>query len=128
MTVVTANRPLSFLLMVCIATMPLIQTANAGMISTETAIELEDRQAQIGRISEMLAQDSVKNVMVRLGVDPVDAQARVESLTAAELQTLEENLNDLPAGGVGVVEVIGIVAVVLIVLELLGVTNVFTKI
>ncbi len=66
--------------------------------------------------------------MVKLGVDPADASARVQSLTAEELGLLEENLAELPAGGVGVVEVVGIVAIVLIVLELLGVTNVFVKI
>ena len=65
--------------------------------------------------------------MIKLGVDPADASARVKSLTTAELQTLEEDLAELPAGGVGVVEVVGIVAIVLIVLELLNVTNFFTE-
>ncbi len=62
-----------------------------------------------------------------LGVDPVDASARVDSLTAAELHLLESRLADLPAGGTGVIEVVGIVAIVLIVLELLNVTNFFTE-
>ena len=62
-----------------------------------------------------------------LGVDPVDASARVESLTTEELHLLEGRLADLPAGGTGVVEVVGIVAIVLIVLELLNVTNFFTE-
>jgi hypothetical protein len=64
---------------------------------------------------------------VTLGVDPVDASARVDSLTTEELHLLESRLADLPAGGTGVVEVIGIVAIVLIVLELLNVTNFFTE-
>jgi len=74
-----------------------------------------------------MAKESVQNMLVRLGVDTTDASARVDALTDAELLTLDQQLEDLPAGGVGVVEVIGIVAIVLIVLELLNVTNFFNE-
>jgi hypothetical protein len=112
---------------VCLVGLPLLQTANAAVISTEQAFELDDRQGRIDRINEVLAKDSVQNMLVRLGVDATDASARVEALTDAELLTLDQQLEDLPAGGVGVVEVIGIVAIVLIVLELLNVTNFFNE-
>jgi hypothetical protein len=74
-----------------------------------------------------LARESVQQILIKLGVDPLDASVRVQSLTAEELQTLEQKLAELPAGGVGFVEVVGIVAIVLIVLELLNVTNFFTE-
>ncbi len=112
---------------VSFALLPIARTAQAGIIATETAIEISDRSQQVDRVNELLARQSVQDVMVKLGVDPADASARVESLTAEELELLENNLAELPAGGVGVIEVVGIVAVVLIVLELLGVTNVFVK-
>ena len=112
---------------VCLVGLPLLQTANAAVISTEQAFELDDRQGRIDRINEVLAKDSVQNMLVRLGVDATDASARVDALTDAELLTLDQQLEDLPAGGVGVVEVIGIVAIVLIVLELLNVTNFFNE-
>ena len=112
---------------ICLVTLPLMQSANAAVISTESAIEMTDRQDQIDHINVMLAEDSVVNTLVRLGVDPAEASARVEKLTAAELQTMEQQLTQLPAGGTGVVEVVGIVAIVLIVLELLHVTNFFSE-
>jgi hypothetical protein len=111
----------------CLVALPLIQSANAAVISTESAIEMSDRQDRIDHINVMLAEDSVKTTLVRFGVDPADASARVEKLTDAELQTMEQQLNQLPAGGTGVVEVVGIVAIVLIVLELLHVTNFFSE-
>ena len=55
------------------------------------------------------------------------ARDRVAALTDSELLTLEQELEQLPAGGTGFVEVIGIVAIVLIVLELLNVTNFFSE-
>ena len=120
------QRTVALLMTICLVTLPVTQTAQAGIISTETAIEISDHSQQIGRVNELLARESVQGVMIKLGVDPADASARVQTLTAEELQALEENLAELPAGGVGVVEVLGIVAIVLIVLELLNVTDFFT--
>lgn len=121
------QRSTALLLAICIVTLPMMQTAQAAIIDTDTAIELAERSQQIDRVNEILARESVQSVMIKLGVDPADASARVASLTNDELQMLEENLAELPAGGVGVVEVVGIVAIVLIVLELLNVTNFFSE-
>lgn len=112
---------------ICLSTLPVLQTANAAIIPTETAIEITSRQHQIDRVNDLLARDTVQSVLVDLGVNPDDASARVQALTDAELQTLENRLAELPAGGVGFVEVVGIVAIVLIVLELLHVTNFFAE-
>ncbi|MCH7822387.1 MAG: PA2779 family protein [Proteobacteria bacterium] len=107
--------------------LPMIQPASAAVISTETAIEMAERQGRIDHINEVLARESVQSTLIRYGVDPVDASARVDALSDAELQTLEQQLEQLPAGGTGVVEVVGIVTIVLIILELLGVTNFFSE-
>jgi hypothetical protein len=112
---------------VCLISLPLMQPSYASVISTEQAIALEERQGRIDHINDVLAGDSVRSSLVRFGVDPADASARVNALTDAELMTLEEQMEDLPAGGTGIVEVVGIVAIVLIILELVGVTNFFTE-
>jgi len=112
----------------CLTLLPVLQSANAAIVATDAAIEIADRQQQIDRIDDVLARDNVRSLLVDLGVDPADASARVRALTDAELATLDSQLAELPAGGVGFVELVGIVAIVLIVLELLGVTNVFSKI
>lgn len=112
---------------ICLVSLPLMQSANAAVISTETAIEMTDRQDRIDHINLMLSADSVQDTLVRFGVDPAHASARVDALTDTELLTMEEQLEQLPAGGTGVVEVVGIVAIVLIVLELLNVTNFFSE-
>ncbi len=116
-----------FAISVCLISLPILQTAGAAIISTETAIEMAERQSRIDYINEVLARESVQNTMVRYGVDPADASARVDALTDTELQTLAQQMEQLPAGGTGVVEVIGIVAIVLVILELLGVTNFFSE-
>ena len=121
------QRLCTLMVAICLSTLPVLQTANAAIIPTETAIEITNRQHQIDRVNDLLARETVQSVLVDLGVNPDDASARVQSLTDMELQTLENRLAELPAGGVGFVEVVGIVAIVLIVLELLHVTNFFAE-
>jgi hypothetical protein len=101
--------------------------AYGAVISTEAAVAVQQRADSVARVSSVLLRQDVGAALVRMGVDPAQAVKRVQALTLTELAELETQLDKLPAGGIGVVEVLGVVAVVLIVLELLGVTNVFTK-
>jgi hypothetical protein len=112
---------------VCLISLPIMQTANSALISTKSAMELTERQDRVAHIRNVLAADTVQQTLVRMGVEPAIASARVDALTDAELQLLEQQMDQLPAGGTGVIEVVGIVAIVLIILELLNVTNFFNE-
>jgi len=111
-------------------TLGCLPAANAAVIDTphfnQSVSQGMNRAATIERINGVLAQDSVRKQMIALGVDPLDAQARVAAMTDSELQTLDRQIGDLPAGG-DVLAVIGVVFVVLLILELVGVTHIFTK-
>lgn len=102
-------------------------TANAGVIGTQQAMSAELRSAKETQVRSSLARDDVRHAMQQLGVDPADAEARVASLSDAELLQLEGQLDRLPAGG-DALAVIGVVFLVLLILELVGVTNVFNRI
>ena len=104
--------------------------AKAALISTHTMIESEKAQsteATREQIREILTHDDVTQELVRLGVDPAKAEERIAALSPAELEQLQSRIGELPAGA-GVFEVLGITFLVLLVLDLLGVTNVFSKI
>ncbi len=121
------QRYATLVVVFCIIGTSMMQPAVAGMISTETAIELENRQMQIDRISSVLAQENMQNMLIKMGVDPIQASKRVDALTNDELQILHTNLDQMPVDATGIVEVVGIVAIVLIILELLNVTNFFNE-
>lgn len=120
------QRYAALVIVSCLIGSSMIPPAHAGLISTETAVQLANRQAQIDRINLVLAQENVQNMLVGMGVDPQQASNRVAALTNDELQLLDTKLDQLPAAGTGVVEVVGIVAIVLVILELLKVTDLFT--
>jgi|SRR5690606_18344827 len=102
-------------------------TATAGVIGTQQAIGAELRAAKETQVRSSLARDDVRQAMQSLGVDPLEADARIASLSDAELLQLEGQLERLPAGG-DALAVIGVVFLVLLILELVGVTNVFNRI
>ena len=115
-----------FLLIASFVTAPVLQPVRAAVISTETAINLQERADRIAHIHTVLAREDVRSTLIDLGVSPEDAAARIETMTDAELQMLAAQLDELPAGGIGIVGVVGIVAIVLVILELLDVTDLFT--
>ena len=100
---------------------------SASVISTQQALSADARTAMEGEVRSSLARDDVRQAMVRLGADPLQADARVASLSDAELMKLQGQLDRLPAGG-DALAVIGIVFIVLLILELTGVTNIFNRV
>jgi len=102
-------------------------TSYAGLVGSDEILSADTRNRQITEIRNVLARDDVRTQMLDLGVNPVDVEKRLNALTDAELARLSTGIQELPAGG-SVFAVIGIVFIVLLILELLGVTNVFTRI
>jgi hypothetical protein len=102
-----------------------VQTAGAGIISTEAALELQERNQRIERINSVLARDNVQQQLIAFGVDPAAAQERIASLSDSELEVLQQRMDTLPAGADSALTVLGIVLLVLLVLELVGVTDIF---
>jgi hypothetical protein len=96
------------------------------LVGTERLIDSSARVARLVKIERTLAQAAVRDRFLQMGVSSDLVQARVAALTDQELQLLETQLSELPAGG-SVLAVIGIVFVVLIILEVVGVTNIFSR-
>lgn len=102
-------------------------SASAGVISTEQAAVVAERMERIDRVSSFLARQDVAAELERFGVDPALAAERAAALSDAELVELDGRIADAAAGG-DLLAVIGIVFVVLLILELVGVTNVFSRV
>lgn len=108
-----------------LVTTPLVPV-HALIVGTEQAIAMNERADVLAEVTAALEREDVREQLVALGVDPQQALERVSALTPEELAALDGQLADLPAGG-SLLGVLGVILVVLIVLELVGVTNVFTK-
>ena len=100
--------------------------ASATVISTQEALSAQQRSAMESSVRSKLDRSEVRQAMVRMGVDPTQADARIASLSDEELMRVQGQLDRLPAGG-DALAVVGIVFIVLLILELTGVTNIFRK-
>jgi hypothetical protein len=124
----TFRRLIAALTAACFLTLGFQGSASAGVIGTQEYLAGADRAGQIAQIQSTLARQDVRDQFVRLGVDSAAASERVASLTDQELMQITGKLDQLPAGGDGLLAVIGIVFIVLLILELTGVTDIFKKI
>lgn len=120
------KKGICLILSVCLVCLGVAAPANAAIIAASDALAAQDRQQRIDLVQRQLAREDVQKAMVRLGVDPVNAQLRAGALSDAELAQLSAELDRLPAGG-DILALIGAVFVVLLILEITGVTNIFNN-
>jgi hypothetical protein len=119
------TKPVSHLVVLGLLALSLhLPAAHAGMIGTEAVANAAQAQQDRERLHSALNRDDVKAQLLARGVDPAQVQARVDSLTDEEMQTLATNMDQLPAGG-SVVGALVLIFLVLLVTDLLGLTNVY---
>jgi hypothetical protein len=92
--------------------------AQGALVATEAALERQ-------RIAGLLERAEVQAQLRAYGVDPAEARARAAALSDAEAAQLVSNIDELPAGGIGIVGAIVLVFLVLLVTDILGYTKVF---
>jgi len=106
-----------------------VPAAQARMIGTDSVIAAQRGEVQREQVATFLAREDVQQVMEEHGVDAVEAQQRVASLSDAEVAQLAGSIDSLPAGGDGLGAVIGaavLIFLVLLVTDIMGLTHVFS--
>ena len=124
-----AVKPVSILLAMCMMLLSLPhKTAFAGIIGTETVLDATRGQEARDYLNRILAREDVRASLVAQGIDPLEAKARVESLSDAEVVSLADQIEELPAGGSALGIIVGtllIVFLVLLITDILGYTDIF---
>ena len=119
------TQPVAHLVILGILALSLhLPAANAALVGTEAVVSAAQAQQDRERVLNTLNRDDVKSQLVARGVDPAQVQARLESLTDEEVQTLAANMDQLPAGG----DALGLLVflfIVLLITDILGFTNIF---
>jgi len=97
--------------------------ASAGIYSSEQAISSQQFQYNKNQVLTLINSAEVQQKLTDLGVNPADAKMRVDSMTNDELVTFNQQMTDMPAGGI--VGTVVTVLVVVAVLDLMGITDVY---
>jgi len=95
------------------------QSALAALIETETVLNLNRVQDARDYVKKFLAREDAKAAMMAQGVDPLEAVARVDSLTDSEVIQLADQIEQLPAGGNALGIIIAVLIIVVLVLVII---------
>lgn len=74
------------------------QSASAAMIGTEKLLQTGRRQDTCDYLHQVMARQEIRNALIDQGIDPREAQLRIESLTDEEITLIAQKINDLSAG------------------------------
>lgn len=96
---------------------------SAAVFSSEQVIANQQFNFNKQQVLSYVDSAEVQNKLIELGVSPADAKQRIANMTAEELNALNSQMNEMPAGGI--VGVVVTVLVVVVVTDLMGLTDVY---
>lgn len=122
-------RPVSLILVVSFMLLDFsVSVGQAQIIDTHRVLAAQQQDATRQRVVDFFAREDVQQALMQQGVDIGEADKRVASLSAAELEELARTLDRLPAGGDAVGSIVGaavFIFVLLLITDLLGLTHVY---
>lgn len=113
-----------FLIVITVPYQPVL----AAMISTEDRVNSQLALEAREYINRVLAREEIQNAIISQGIDPLEARARINSLTDMEAIQFANQIDQFPAGGSALGIIVGasvLVFIVLLVTDILGYTDIF---
>ena len=74
------------------------QTASAAMIGTEKLLRTTDNSVAVNNWHISVVRQAVRDALIARGIEPQEAQLRVESLTDHEIEMILSHIDELAAG------------------------------
>ena len=87
-----------FTILMLMITIP-FDSVFAAMVGTEATLDLSRAKQARDEINKLLLRKDVKNALMAQGIDPIEAQARIDSLSDDEIVLLADQIDEFPAGG-----------------------------
>ena len=104
------------------------QSALAALVGTETILENSRISETRSYLKTALEREDVRHALLARGIDPLEAQARIDSLSDTEIARIADQMDQLPAGGdtlfILLIVVPLIAFVVIVVLDAMGYTDI----
>jgi hypothetical protein len=96
----------------------------AAVIGTDLLLQQQQVQFDREQLVQLLERDEVQQQLVTMGVDVADASERVAQMTDSEVQQLNAQLGELPAGG-DALGIIVLLFLVFVITDVIGATDIF---
>jgi outer membrane protein OmpA-like peptidoglycan-associated protein len=106
----------------------LYQSVSATMIGTESIINVDRGQNPRDYLNNFLAREEIQAVLISKGIDPQEAQDRIDNLSDDEIGKFVHEMDQLPAGA-GFFEafiiIVFLIFLILLITDISGYTDVF---
>jgi hypothetical protein len=96
----------------------------AAMVGTASVIHSESVRIDREQLAGMLEREEIRQQLQAMGVDPESARQRVAMMTDVEVASLNQRLQEVPAGS-DVLGVLLIIFVVFVITDAIGATDIF---
>src|SRR5215510_2306970 len=103
------RRALCMVLVASSAVVVPLSHARAELIDTEAVLASSPETAR-AELRTLMARSDVRAELQRYGVDPNEAEARIATLSDAEVQQLHQKISQVPAGG----DFVGVIVAILL--------------
>ena len=92
------------------------QSVFAAMIGTEATLDSTQARQARANINNLLSREDVQNALMAQGIDPLEARARIDSLSDDEVIQIASEINELSAnaGGTAITPPVWIIVAVLV--------------
>jgi Family of unknown function (DUF6627) len=118
------QQPMAWFLSLMLVMLPMLP-AQAGMVDNGRIISEQQATLDSESILAMLDQEVTRQQLESWGVNPEMARERINSLTGEELANLNRQLNEVKAGGDGVLGILLVIFIVFVITDVLGATDIF---
>ena len=96
----------------------------AAMISNDLVINQTPHGSAKAELLQTINRSDVKQRLLNMGVTPSDIENRINLMTHEEIAQLNQQIDELPAGG-DVLGVILIIFIVFVITDVIGATDIF---
>ena len=119
----TIQKCISAFLTVAMMTLSMTNV-QAALVSNQHVVNQIQINNARSAILQTVNRSDVKQRLLDMGVKPADIESRVNMMTAEEIAQLNQQIDELPAGG-DVLGVILIIFIVFVITDVIGATDIF---
>jgi hypothetical protein len=118
-----SNKYLSFLLSAALMIMSL-NNAGAAIVGNDVIFSHMQHNSAKAELLQTINRSDVKQQLLSLGVNAADVESRINLMTDEEIAQLNQQIDELPAGG-DVLGILLVIFIVFVITDVIGATDIF---
>ena len=117
------QKYISVLLSVALMSMS-FSSAQAAMVTNELVINRVQQNTAQAELLQTINRSDVKQQLLEMGVNSESIESRISLMTHEEIAQLNQQIDELPAGG-DVLGVLLVIFIVFVITDVIGATDIF---